>query len=101
MHELDVKNGTGTARIGIAMEPDWVGKSINAEGRKDQGLREALIKAQRDVLNLVQVVDQGMDDLKIRWVTEEIDGTGYHWNPQIPLQPDVAVIYCIAECVYV
>lgn len=99
--ELTAENGTGVARIGVAMEPAWVGCGIAGDGRKDEGLRDVIVKAQNDALDLLRAAGAVMDDLKIRWVIETKDGTGYHWNPQNPLADDVEVLYCIAECVYV
>lgn len=98
---LVAEGETGVARIGVLMEPEWVGRSIALEGRRDDGLRRAIIEAQNGVLDLLRTGGDVMDDLKVRWVYEEVDGTGYHWNPQNPITADTVVLYCIGECIYV
>lgn len=98
--ELTVNGEVATARVGVPMENAWIGRSIGLERRRDDGLRQAIIRAQRAVVDLLQVPDMVMDDLKISWITEDIDGTGWNWNPLNALGPDTAVLYCIGVCVY-
>lgn len=90
-----------TAKVSMAMQPEWVGCSVSSEAKRSQSLREAVVEAQRTVLNLLQSADRAMDDLRIRWIMEDDEGSGWFWNPSIVLSSDVVTLICEARCIYV
>lgn len=82
-----------TNTVHVAVDPDWIGRSINGEAGKSEGLRNAIIAAQRQVLDQFEKIPPV---LSIRFEIEGDDGR-WRWNPQYPLPKGTTTLYCVAE----
>ena len=77
----------------IQVPKEWAGVSIGGNGVKSQAMLEALIAAQRALVD--QLSRDMPETLSVRWVMH-VGGEMFEWNPQVALPKEATEVSCVA-----
>lgn len=81
-------------RIGIAPEPEWIGRGVTWHQGGSGELAEALVEVQRGVVAWFEQAGGIPDDFRVYWEVV-VGGQNFEWNPQVGVPAGATELVCV------